>query len=106
MFPVVPRVFGLLLGRATVRAVRLAAPLPIDGALDEALYNGPSISGFVQVSAKTTSDRSSRRKVADLVALDRDYLTVPADQIKDVKPVQTFVGGRIVYNSEAVAASR
>jgi hypothetical protein len=36
-------------GRATVRAVRLAAPLRIDGALDEALYNGPSISGFVQV---------------------------------------------------------
>ena len=36
-------------GRATVRAVRLSSPLRIDGALDEALYNGPSVSGFVQV---------------------------------------------------------
>jgi predicted amidohydrolase YtcJ len=36
-------------------------------------------------------------KLADLVVLDRDYLTVPADQIKDVKPVMTVVGGNIVY---------
>jgi predicted amidohydrolase YtcJ len=39
-------------------------------------------------------------KLADLVVLDRDYLTVPADQIKDIKPVITMVGGRIVYDAE------
>jgi predicted amidohydrolase YtcJ len=39
-------------------------------------------------------------KLADLVALDRDYLTIPADQIKDIQPVMTMVGGRIVYESE------
>ncbi|MGH9145526.1 MAG: amidohydrolase [Vicinamibacterales bacterium] len=38
-------------------------------------------------------------KLADLLALDRDYLTVPADQIKDIKPVLTMVGGRIVYEA-------
>ncbi|MGH9145656.1 MAG: amidohydrolase [Vicinamibacterales bacterium] len=38
-------------------------------------------------------------KLADLVALDRDYLTVPADQIKDIQPVMTMVGGRIVYDA-------
>ena len=38
-------------------------------------------------------------KLADLVVLDRDYLTVPADQIKNIKPVLTMVGGRIVYDS-------
>ena len=37
-------------------------------------------------------------KFADLLVLDRDYLTVPADQIKDIKPVMTVVGGRIVYD--------
>jgi predicted amidohydrolase YtcJ len=36
-------------------------------------------------------------KLADLVVLDRDYLTVPAEQLKDVTPVITMVGGRIVY---------
>jgi predicted amidohydrolase YtcJ len=38
-------------------------------------------------------------KMADLVVLDRDYLTVPADQIKDIRPVLTMVGGRIVYEA-------
>jgi predicted amidohydrolase YtcJ len=40
-------------------------------------------------------------KLADLVVLDRDYLTIPADQIKDIKPVMTMVGGRIVYDASA-----
>ncbi len=38
-------------------------------------------------------------KLADLVVLDRDYLTVPADQIKDIQPVMTMVGGRVVYEA-------
>jgi len=47
-------------------------------------------------------------KLADLVVLDRDYLTVPADQIRNIKPVMTMVGGRIVYdaNVQAQAAVR
>jgi predicted amidohydrolase YtcJ len=36
-------------------------------------------------------------KLADLVVLDRDLMTVPADEIKDILPVTTIVGGRIVY---------
>ncbi|MGI9258934.1 MAG: amidohydrolase [Gammaproteobacteria bacterium] len=36
-------------------------------------------------------------KLADLVVLDRDYLTVPAHEIKDIKPLITMVGGEIVY---------
>jgi predicted amidohydrolase YtcJ len=36
-------------------------------------------------------------KYADLVVLDRDYLTVPAEQIKDIKPVMTILGGQIVH---------
>jgi predicted amidohydrolase YtcJ len=38
-------------------------------------------------------------KLADLVVLDRDYLTVPAEQIKDIKPVMTVVGGKVVYEA-------
>ena len=37
-------------------------------------------------------------KLADLVVLNRDYLTVPADEIRNIKPVMTMVGGRIVYD--------
>jgi predicted amidohydrolase YtcJ len=45
-------------------------------------------------------------KLADLVVMDRDYLTVPADQIKDIKPVVTMVGGRIAYDAAQLRASR
>ena len=40
-------------------------------------------------------------KLADLVVLDRDYLTIPAEQIKDIKPMMTIMGGRVVYDSAA-----
>lgn len=39
-------------------------------------------------------------KYADLVVLDRDYLTVPADQIKDLRPVLTMVGGKVVFEKQ------
>jgi hypothetical protein len=45
-------------------------------------------------------------KLADLVVLDRDYLTIPADQIKDIRPVMTMVGGRIVYDGAALNSTR
>ena len=38
-------------------------------------------------------------RFADLVVTDKDYLTVPADQIKDIKSVLTMVGGRVVYDA-------
>jgi predicted amidohydrolase YtcJ len=44
-------------------------------------------------------------KLADLLVLDRDYLTIPADEIKDIRPMMTMVGGRIVYDAAASAAS-
>ena len=40
-------------------------------------------------------------KLADLAVIDRDYLTIPADQIKDIKVVMTMIGGRIAYEAGA-----
>ena len=37
--------------------------------------------------------------LADLLVLDRDYLTVPDDEIRDIKPTATIVGGSIVYGA-------
>jgi predicted amidohydrolase YtcJ len=34
---------------------------------------------------------------ADMVVLDRDYLTVPAAEIKDIRPVATIVDGQVVF---------
>jgi predicted amidohydrolase YtcJ len=38
-------------------------------------------------------------KLADLVVLDRDYLTVPADDIRRITPVLTMVNGRVVFEA-------
>ena len=37
-------------------------------------------------------------KLADLVVIDRDYLTVPEDQIRDIQPVMTIVEGKVAYS--------
>jgi predicted amidohydrolase YtcJ len=39
-------------------------------------------------------------KRADLVVLDRDYMTVPAAEIKHIRPTLTMVGGRVVFGAE------
>src|SRR5262245_62324270 len=39
-------------------------------------------------------------KQADLVVLDHDYMTVPAAEIKRIKPTMTMVGGRVVFGAE------
>ena len=38
-------------------------------------------------------------KYADLLILDKDYLTVPADEIKDIRPLMTMVGAKVVYGA-------
>lgn len=37
-------------------------------------------------------------KLADMIVLERDILTMPPDEIKDLKVSTTIVGGKIVYN--------
>jgi predicted amidohydrolase YtcJ len=37
-------------------------------------------------------------RYADLLVLDRDYLTVPPEEIKDIRPLVTMVGGKVVHD--------
>ena len=37
-------------------------------------------------------------KYADLLVLDRDYLSVPDSEIKDIRPLVTMVGGKLVHD--------
>jgi predicted amidohydrolase YtcJ len=43
-------------------------------------------------------------KLADLIVLDRNVLTIPAEEIAQVKVLQTVVGGRVVYQAEGFPA--
>jgi predicted amidohydrolase YtcJ len=38
-------------------------------------------------------------KLADFVVIDRDYMTIPADEIGDTKVLMTVVGGEIVHEA-------
>lgn len=36
-------------------------------------------------------------KLADFVVLNKDYATIPADEIRDLHAVMTVVGGKVVF---------
>ena len=40
-------------------------------------------------------------KLADFLVLDRDYLTVPEDDILKLHPILTVVGGKVVFERKA-----
>ena len=43
-------------------------------------------------------------RLGDLVVLDRDYFSVPDDQLRQVRPVLTVLGGRIVHDTGQLEA--
>jgi predicted amidohydrolase YtcJ len=38
-------------------------------------------------------------KYADLVILDRDIMTCTEDEIRDIEPLQTILGGKVIFDS-------
>lgn len=43
-------------------------------------------------------------KLADLIVLDRNFFDIPAEQIAEIKVLETVVGGRVVFESGGFAA--
>jgi predicted amidohydrolase YtcJ len=39
-------------------------------------------------------------KLADMVVWDRDFLTIPTEEIRDAKALMTMVGGKIVFERD------
>jgi predicted amidohydrolase YtcJ len=44
-------------------------------------------------------------KWADFVIIDKDYMTTPEDQLSDINPLLTVVGGRIAYSEPQFASA-
>jgi len=40
-------------------------------------------------------------KLADLVVLDKDYLTVPADEISEIKVLMTMIGAKVIFQDDS-----
>jgi predicted amidohydrolase YtcJ len=66
---------------------------------EEALIAHTRNNGYV-VFQEANLGSIQNGKYADLLVLDRDYLTVPEDEIKDIRPVMTMVGGKVVYEAK------
>ncbi|MEE2823005.1 MAG: amidohydrolase family protein [Acidobacteriota bacterium] len=43
-------------------------------------------------------------KLADMAVLDRDYFTIPVDDILKIRPLMTMVGGKIIVLQQVLAA--
>jgi predicted amidohydrolase YtcJ len=37
-------------------------------------------------------------KLADMVVIDKDFLTCPVDEIRNIEPLRTVVDGKVVYD--------
>jgi predicted amidohydrolase YtcJ len=68
----------------------------------EAISREQALRLYTSAAARYTFDEGRKGtlepgKLADLVVLSADYVTVPEDQIKDIKADVTIVGGKIVF---------
>jgi hypothetical protein len=62
----------------------------------EALKTHTIWAAYMQFSEKQKGSLEPG-KLADLVVIDRDYLTCPEDQVKDIQPLMTILDGKIIY---------
>jgi len=69
---------------------------------DQRITRREAIEGYTINNAYASFDENIKGsietgKLADLIVIDRDILTCPTEQIKDIKVLLTIVGGKIVY---------
>ncbi len=80
-------------GRATVRAIRLASPLDLDGRLDDEVYQlSPSVSDFIQQVPREGAPATERTEA--WVLFDRDTLYVSA-RCWDTAPPERWVANEL-----------
>jgi hypothetical protein len=71
-------------------------------ARDQALSRGEALRAYTAAGTWLTREEALKGtiepgKLADLVAIDRDYFAVPEEEIKEIDVEFTMVGGEIVY---------
>ena len=72
---------------------------------DEALTVMEALRGYTLYGAYLTFEDDKKGslepgKLADMIVLDQDILTIDPNQIMDIKVEQTWLGGKLVYESE------
>lgn len=58
-----------------------------------------TIDGAYSAWEEKTKGSIEPGKIADLIVVDRDPMTIPHEELKDIKTVMTVVDGKILYNA-------
>jgi predicted amidohydrolase YtcJ len=71
---------------------------------DQALTRAEALHSFTLAAAYAACQEDrlgslERGKWADFIVIDRDYFEVPASEIDDIRVLQTWVGGKLVYEA-------
>jgi predicted amidohydrolase YtcJ len=71
---------------------------------DQALTRAEALHSFTLAAAYAARQEDrlgslERGKWADFIVIDRDYFEVPASEIDDIRVLQTWVGGKLVYQA-------
>ncbi|MCB0000887.1 MAG: amidohydrolase family protein, partial [Anaerolineales bacterium] len=69
---------------------------------DQALSRAEALHAYTQAGTWLTREEKLKGsiaigKLADLAVLDRDYFTIPEEEIKEINAVLTIAGGEIVW---------
>jgi predicted amidohydrolase YtcJ len=102
-FPIEPANPFLGLYAAVTRQDR--SGLPESGwYADQALSRTEALHSFTLAAAYAAHQEDrlgslETGKWADFIVIDRDYFEIPADKIDDIQVLQTWVGGKLVYDS-------
>jgi predicted amidohydrolase YtcJ len=75
---------------------------------DQALTRAEALHSFTLAAAFAANQEDrlgslEPGKWADFIIIDRDYFEIPSSQIDDIKVLQTWVGGKLVFTSEDMA---
>jgi predicted amidohydrolase YtcJ len=78
---------------------------------DQALTRAEALHSFTLAAAYAANQEDrlgslEPGKWADFIVIDRDYFTVPASEIDDIKVLQTWVGGEKVFDSSTEEQER
>ncbi len=101
--------FALKVGVTRINAPqpdhKYAAPLSEDKGLSRAeVLRAITMNSSYELHQDQSTGSLEVGKLADLIVIDRNVLDIPAQQIADVKVLQTVVGGRVVYQSDKFTA--
>jgi len=77
---------------------------PSEAVSREAMLKAATLFGAYYAMREDQLGSLEPGKFADLIVLDRDYLTIPVDDIQKIRVLMTMVGGKVVHLVPSLAS--